>query len=333
MSIYNTLRTSPQKLSNIDTDERLIKDVIVCQVGDIKDWRPWSINLSFLEDLVKFANKSKDGILSNYGHNWNNLGKRLGRMHNFRLEGEKVLADLKIFKSADLSPGNEKLGQYVLSLVEEDDKAIMNSIHFKEDYFYQLDSNNQEIKVWYWDDETGWINSNPELGKIYPKFEKLKYVDVVDEGAVTDSMFSSSEMLNNFLAITNHPHFSQLLESNYDKMTVLSDFFSKKTKPSFLSQMRSWLGKDTPGTSQQLESITQALSTKETQYAELEQKYKALQQSDAEHQTTIQTLTQQVEDLKAQAIALAAEQDGNDGGSEDLPLYMLDPINQKLLKK
>lgn len=232
-------RTGPtQRKLKVDKEARTISDIVAIELGDIKDYRPWTINEEFLQDLTSLATKQKEGVMSNFGHNWNNLGKRLGRATNWRIEGNQVKYDLKIFETADKSPGLEKMGEYVMDMAIEDDKALMSSITFGINFFYQLDQSGKKLKVWYYDEKSGWVSHNPALGKVFPKIGELNSVDIVDEGAATNSLFSCDEEMIVLMNIINREGFIDKLEANYQHMPILANFFAQKNKPGLLAQIK-----------------------------------------------------------------------------------------------
>lgn len=181
------------KSIKIDKENRKLLGVIAVEPIDIKDWRPFSVNDVFISELVAYANKNKSGIKSHFGHNYNNLGKQLGRADNWRIEEGKAVFDLTIAKYADSSPGLSNLGQYIMEVLEEDNGACMCSIVFKEKYYYQLDKAGAEVKVYYYDKNNQMVRPIAEYGKVYPKFDILKSVDIVEEGAATNSMFEMAD--------------------------------------------------------------------------------------------------------------------------------------------
>lgn len=263
------LRTSRSDQTNIDSENKIIRNIIAIESGDLKDYRKYSINENFLSDLVSFANSQKDGILVNYGHNYNNLGKRLGRATNFREENGKVLYDLKIFNSADLAPGSENMGTYVMELAAEDDKALMSSIVYNPEYYYQLDTSGAEIKVHYYNEDAGqWIQDNPDLGKVYPKFAELYSVDVVDEGAATNSFFNKSDFSYLFFKMQGEEGFEEFLAENYQKLTKLNAFFQNKYSSSAYQKVKSLLGFG--GFEDQIESLENQLKEQIEKYDSLE---------------------------------------------------------------
>lgn len=177
---------------NIDKENRKLNGIVAIEPIDIKDWRPFSINHEFISDLVAAANKQKEGVKSHFGHNWSNEGMLLGRAGNWRVEDDKAKYDLTIYQSADKSPKMPGMGSYLLDLMSEDNNAMMNSIVFREQYFYQETKDGQKVKCYYYDKKSdSWIKPNPELGKVYPKLGQLYSTDIVSEGAATNSMFST----------------------------------------------------------------------------------------------------------------------------------------------
>lgn len=342
--MHNLRVSIPKNNLNIDTEARTITDIVSIQLGDIKDWRPWSINQEFLNDLVAAANQQSEGILSNYGHNWNNLGKRLGRKSNYKVVGDKVTSDLKIFEVADISPGNENLGKYVMGLAAEDDKALMSSIVFAEEYFYQETSTGDKIKCFYYDDEQGWISPNPALGSVYPKLKEFKSDDIVDEGAATDSLFSDDTLDIMLQEVMSNKQFPQLLETNWKSYPVLNEFFKDKHGTTVLTQVKSLLGLDkkeiaaeVEGYSKQLEAAQTTITERDATIANLTQERDAAQKTLEALQTsttnTINSLEDKITKLEGMSAGTHTATGGESLDDEETstPLYMLDPVTQKAM--
>jgi len=332
---------STQNNLKVDKENLTIKDINVIQLGDIKDWRPYTINDTFINDLVKYANSQKDGILSNFGHNWDNLGKRLGRLTNFRVNGKKVVADLSIFKAAENTPGNENLGTYVMDLALEDEKAIMFSIRYKEQYYYQLNKG-EEIKIWYYDDDDNWVSSNSKFGKIYPKFEKLKCVDVVDEGAATDSFFDGDSLGIVFNDIINSESFPSYLEENHEKFTLLNEFYNNRTKKTFLDQTREFLGmgNKTEALDKQITDLQAKLHVKTTALEESTNELNAANETLATQSTQIEELNETIRTQKTRITELEKNPSGDhvagsedDEGEDDIKLYHQSPATKLAIEK
>jgi hypothetical protein len=103
-----------------------------------------------LEQVVKCGNASKSGIKVKLGHD-SGMEEIVGRLSNFRIVREKVLADLSLFES---SPRRE----FILELVNKAPESFGLSISFE---------------------------GNPEKidGTSYARCAKLRSVDLVDEPA------------------------------------------------------------------------------------------------------------------------------------------------------
>ena len=108
-----------QASANVDITSRSITSVIVLERGKIKDSRDFLIDDEFASSMFKAAKAAKGGVISNFGHNWDNLGKRLGRFSNFSDDGTTIRADLSIYEAADASPSLPGLGSYVLQLAQD----------------------------------------------------------------------------------------------------------------------------------------------------------------------------------------------------------------------
>jgi hypothetical protein len=127
-----------------------------------------------LAQLQQLAAAAPGGIKSRFTHpDWfhDGLGKYLGRFRNFRVEGPKLLADLKISKTAHSSPAGD-IGQYVLDLAREDPSALGVSVVV--------------------DLEREWPNAKHE-GLPVARFTHLYAADVVDEPALNpQGLFNQS---------------------------------------------------------------------------------------------------------------------------------------------
>jgi len=346
----------PQKKLNVDVESRSLLNVVAIQKGDIKDPRPWAIDEEFMNDLVSFASSQKDGVMVNYDHNWNPLGRRLGRATNWRVEKTQVKCDIQLYESANKSPGMEGMADYVMSMATEDDKAIMLSISFDINHFYQRDSAGKQVKVWYYDEEFNWVRENPKMGKVYPKMKALNSVDVVGEGAATDALFSKDEKLVVLSRMMADDDMISLLSEHADEFPALNQLFDKKAgRKSFFEKLKSLLSVDAGETTTPIISQQKSESMSEiTQEA-----FDALKAENDQLKATNQELSKKVEDLtsdkktsedqfaslsakfdtmatKMEELAASAGAHTSGGPDEeeeedtkDVPLYMKNPIYQK----
>lgn len=135
---------------------------------------------SALEAVVELGNNVKTGIKSRFGHpNMSStaLGTFLGRVKNFRKDGNVVRADLQIDQTAHDTPSGD-LAQYVMNLAESDPNAFGSSMVIYWDAEYRKDDNGQVL--------TG------ENGEALPplmRVKKLFAVDIVDDPAANNGLF------------------------------------------------------------------------------------------------------------------------------------------------
>lgn len=333
----------------VDMDKRQMLGVVVAEAIQIKDYRGSDYGLeldkAFIQDLAVYANKQKDGIICNYGHNWNNLDKRLGRMASFIIINDVVYADLTILKAADSKYMNE-LGTHVLQLADEDAGMVGFSIKFSYKYMYQRDSGGKEVKCYYYDRaKDQYFYPSPELGPVYFKFDKLTSVDLVDEGAATNTLFKSQDELAQAAHDLFHtPGIEDVLANH--KYPVLEQLYgAHMSTGSIIDRLKALLGlnKDESNsvTTQNKEEVDQdTLSKLQADIAakdeELAKAKATLEAQDAEL-AKIRESNKQVAELAARIDALEKTPQGKHslGNEEDDPApvelkaYQKNPINQK----
>ena len=121
-------RSAPISFSGEVNDDAIL-GVSVATTGEALGHRLVFDNTSLLQ-LQQIAAAKSNGIKSRYTHpDWfsDGLGKYLGRFKNFRVEGDKLAADLQISKTAHSSPAGD-IGGYVLNLAREDPTAFGVSV-------------------------------------------------------------------------------------------------------------------------------------------------------------------------------------------------------------
>lgn len=289
------------KSVNVDKENRMLNGVVAIEPMDIKDYRAFSINEEFITDLVALGKKQKDGVKSYFGHNWANEGKLLGRAINWREEEGKAKYDLVIHKAADNSPTLPQVGKYLLDLMEEDESAMMNSIVFQPEFFYQLTDAGKKVKCYEYNSNGQYIEPKAELGKVYPKIGNLMSTDIVSEGAATNSMFKSqpeekswlqsiAEKVKNFILEKDTTEFI-LSQKEVEEMTEIKDAVTALTA--------------------KIDALVTALSPTTAEPSPAAPETPAAPQEDE----TLKTLQKQVESLTAQLAAqpAAAPTTVNDG--------------------
>ena len=157
----------------IDREASVINGFAVVTKGVTKDSRGEFDDIA-LDSVVEFGNKAKAGIKSRFGHpNMSStaLGTFLGRVRNFRRDGDIVRADLHIDKTAFDTPDGDLAG-YVLNLAESDPEMFGASmvIYWEEEKREGLDANGNELPP-------------------FIRVTNLFSVDVVDDPAANNGLF------------------------------------------------------------------------------------------------------------------------------------------------
>lgn len=189
------LREQPNR---VDREERVIYGVSAAQAVEALG-HGIELDAKSLEQIAELGNKSKNGvgIKSRYTHpglSSDGMGKQLGRMKNFRVEGDKVVGDLHLLKAASHAPDGDLAG-HVMDLAEEDSAAFGMSIVAQGTTVWTLDDGTEKSAKAYWDDHDEEDSSRPK--NALTKFPVLRLtaldaVDVVDEPAANrDGMFSA----------------------------------------------------------------------------------------------------------------------------------------------
>lgn len=184
------------------------------------DAREWEFDDESLDAVVTLGNKAGVGIKSRFGHpNMSSeaLGTYLGRMKNFRRDGEVVRADLFIDGTAYKTP-NGDLATYVLDLAENDPKAFGTSLVFEKELKTRVKENGEAQT-----DEKG--NPLPQL----VRFTKVFASDVVDEPAATKGLLSTGAKFfpeNVMLSAEFTRVLDTILESQ-DALQVLQNFLER----------------------------------------------------------------------------------------------------------
>ncbi|MEO7176353.1 MAG: hypothetical protein ABI002_11225 [Saprospiraceae bacterium] len=173
--------------ANIDVANRVIRSVILAQVGEAKGHGVF-VEKSFLETMVKFTDARQSEIKCNFNHNWDDMGKQLGMVKNIKLSGNKVIGDLHLYKAADLSPTNPNMATWLLTQAQENPSVVNCSIKFVPEYYYEYDADKAKVKV---DRYQVWNNLySGGTKKYYVAFKALNSCDLVESGALTETLFS-----------------------------------------------------------------------------------------------------------------------------------------------
>ncbi len=240
-----SLAASTDAGATVDAENRIISDVILCQVGEAKG-HGVHLEQSFIDAGIAYAQKyhSKVGMKCRFGHpamSNDALGTEVGRYHNFKVVDDKMVADLHVYQSANLSPTHPGAGDWILSMAAEDPHAIMTSIVFTVDHHYQYSDDGKKFKVEpNYDYGPNWKSSQEgfkydSTKPVYVAMAELWGNDLVDEGAATDKLFSAVANPDKFAVIATqfldeHPKIAEWLGSNPEKLGgFLAKYQSLKT--------------------------------------------------------------------------------------------------------
>lgn len=171
--------------ARVDREQHVIFGVSAMQAVEALGHR-LMVDAKSLEQFVALGNAAAHGLKSRFTHpglSADGLGKHLGRVRNFRVEGDKAVGDLYLSETAAKSPHGD-LRAYVESLAEEDPEAFGLSVVVDGYGAWQL-SDGTEAN----DDE----KPATAIGK-YPalRVTAAYAVDAVDEPAANrDGLFSA----------------------------------------------------------------------------------------------------------------------------------------------
>lgn len=291
------------KGATVDAENGAIYGVSVCTVGEALG-HGVSIEQSFIEDIVKFGNASKNGIKARFGHpnmSGESLGTYIGRFMNFRVEGQKAVADLYLAEAAKKSP-NGDLYSYILEMSEKEPDQFGASIVFAvaENYFYTEGGVRENIER----DSEGYIDNDNYQGQtIYVQMKALHGADLVDEPAANpDGLFSQFSSVNlhadKFAVIATeflnvHPQIAAFVKDNPHKITEFMKKFAANTKPVDDTEVDETEVEPTTPTTGEVNPLETA--TEDELYSRIEARFSAQFKG---FQKSIDTLTQRVKDLE-----------------------------------
>ena len=320
----------------------LITDVVMAQIGEAKG-HGLHVDAEFIQAAASWFNENKpNGVKANWGHNWENIGRTVGKFHNIRATETQLLGDLHLYNAADASPELPNITNYIREMSAEDPEALMCSLVFTGDHYYQKTSSGQHIKVYYYDEEDNWISSNPELGEIYIAWSSGRSCDLVGDGALTESLFSTETLADKLHNITNHPKFNEMMQQHGDNFTPLNEYYHKKSDNSILQKIKQFFKKETMEPTPQTPEIAitpeitaaaapEAATTEnkfEERFAELENKLNALAAEKLNLLEKISDMETQLSELPADTHTSAATTRNGAGEQTKQKSWMQDPINQ-----
>lgn len=134
-------RTSPARGSKPKVDREggqygagMITGAAAITRGEALGHYAW-VDADAVESVVKLGNRSPKGIKVRFTHpglSADGMGTLLGRMKNFRMEGDRAVGDIHLARSAHKTPDGD-LASYVMDMADEDPEAFGMSIVFDHD--------------------------------------------------------------------------------------------------------------------------------------------------------------------------------------------------------
>ncbi|MEL6851791.1 MAG: hypothetical protein AAFP92_24930, partial [Bacteroidota bacterium] len=178
----------------IDIEEGILRDVVMCQVGPAKG-HGVHLEQEFIEQTVNLGQEQPQGLKARFGHpmmSTEALGTGLGRFHNVRLRGNQAIGDLHLAEYSQSSPEGD-LRTYILERAQEDPDSFGSSIVFIPGEKYKRNENGE--KVYRFKEVEGERVFNKEFrntkGPVFDSITQLLGCDLVDEPAATNSLFHS----------------------------------------------------------------------------------------------------------------------------------------------
>lgn len=167
----------------------LIEGFSAIQRGEALGHKLW-IDSVMLSQVAALGNAAR-GIKSRFAHpgqSSDGMGTLLGRSKNFRVEGDKVLADLHFAKSSHGTPDGD-LAEYVMQLARETPDLFGASIVFGSDYKAE-----KAFEAEHTDSKGRFTSPDPDNKHHLPhaRVANLYAADLVDEPAANpDGLFAA----------------------------------------------------------------------------------------------------------------------------------------------
>lgn len=184
----------------------IIRGVSLAARGEALGHGMWldEVTLSQIAELASRTGEA--GLKCRFTHpgmSSDGMGRHLGRLHDVRHEGDKVLGDLHFSKSAHETPDGD-LAEYVMTLTEEDPAAAGLSIVFHHDWQAEEAFEEEHTVDEEYENHRGRkgirkVFRSPDLDNEnhYPhvRIRELRAADVVDEPAANPSgMFDAAPL-------------------------------------------------------------------------------------------------------------------------------------------
>lgn len=190
MERFRSLPVKSNQL-RVDRDQRVIFGVSAAQAVEALG-HGVMLDEKSLDQLVSMGNASQRGIKSRFTHpgmSADGLGKYLGRLRDFRREGDKAVADLHLSALASKSPSGD-LGAYVMDMATNEPDMFGMSVVIDMDRVWRLADGSERP---YYDDGTESAPKDALDQLPVARVKQFVACDAVDEPAANrDGLFSSA---------------------------------------------------------------------------------------------------------------------------------------------
>jgi hypothetical protein len=366
ITIERWMRSMPGELSfsadQIDAENGILRDVVMVQEGPAKG-HGVSLEAEFVKDLVAYDNRKfkTTGVKGRFGHpgaSDNTMGMQLGYFKNVRereVKGKmQAIADLHLLNSADLSPDKPNMRQWVIAMSQEAPDFIMSSIVFTPGPLYQRDTEGKKKYVPIKTDPDGfkYYAPDPELGEIYVEFGKKgehHFTDLVEQGAATESLFSSEANPHFFVSqasawLDEHPEIKSFAKANPDKVFAFFRALGIEPKPlKKMSLLKLLFGADkaeeTTLSADQISDLRDKLNLADTSLTDATTKLAAAQSANTSLQaeldntkSALSTAQSRIVELEAKAAAVHTNGTSETSEEPEKKSYHSSPANLRAQK-
>ncbi len=288
----------------IDLDNGVIKGISVATEGEVKGHGVYA-DSTFIEQITQLGAAQTEGVKARFGHPnmcATALGTYVGRFKNYRVEGDKSVADLHLDDSAKKSP-NGNLYEYVLAMATENPDMFGTSVVFK--------MGESEMKEETVDGET--------VEREYARAESLLATDLVDDPAANEGLFSAFSHEDIATQVTEfldaNPEIWEVVDANpevYEEFLGRYTAYKERTSSTSteatelttkLDTLKQWVTDKIAG----LSSTDGATEVKILDNAELMAKLEAFTNIVAEATTKLNTKQARIVELEAEVVTLKAK--------------------------
>ena len=203
----------------VDREKGIIYNAAIVTPGEAKG-HGVQLDTEFVDTVVEQGNASKNGLKMRFGHpsmSSTALGTFIGRVKNFRRDGDIARGDIFLSKEAKNAPGGD-LYEYALGMAENEADMFGTSIVFRPGKKYLR---NEEGEKEY----EGFGEEEP-----FVECEKLIAVDMVDDPAANPEGLFSSQFNTDTIAgqvsefLDTHPQVWELLS---EKPEIVDGFMAR----------------------------------------------------------------------------------------------------------